>query len=157
MQGAFNQMGQQMGQMGYGGAPGTGKPTVRNPIMTLLIPAGLSVGGNIIATILVVASGIGELGYIGNLFGLAAFVIALMSVIKMTNELKAVTGNASFAWWPFIVPIYNLYWAVMLVPGEMAKAKQMRGIQKPPRGLVVYLFLFLYAFAADLNDIANGS
>ena len=153
MQGAFNQM----GQVGYGGAPGTGKPTVRNPIMTMLIPGGIIVAGNIIATILVMVSGIGELGFVGNLFFLVGAVLGLMSVIKMTNELKAVTGNASFAWWPAVVPGYNIYWSVMLVPGEMAKAKQMRGIQNPPRGLVVYLFLFLYAFAADLNDIANGS
>ena len=157
MQGAFNQMGQQMGQMGYGGAPGTGKPTVRNPYMTLLVPAAVIVAGNIIATILVMATGVGELAYVGNLFGLVGFVLALLSVIKMTNELKAVTANPSFPWWPFLVPFYDMYWMWILVPAEMAKAKQMRGIQKPPRSLVVYLFFFLYAYAADLNDIANGS
>jgi hypothetical protein len=38
----------------------------------------------------------------------------------------------------------------------MAKAKQMAGVQTPPRGIVVYIFFFLYALAADLNDIAKA-
>ena len=99
---------------------------------------------------------VGALGLIGNLFGLAGSVLAILSIIKMTNELKTVTGNASFAWWPVIIPFYGYYWMWVMVPAEMAKAKQMRGIQKPARGFVVYFFFFLYAYAADLNDIANG-
>jgi hypothetical protein len=144
--------------MGFAGPSATtGKPTVRNPVMTLLLPAGAMIVGNILATVLVMVTGIGELAYIGNLFGLVGFVLALLAVMKMTNELKAVTGNPSFPWWPFVVPVYGIYWMWILVPSEMAKAKQMRGIQKPPRGIVVYVFFFLYAFAADLNDIANAS
>jgi hypothetical protein len=38
----------------------------------------------------------------------------------------------------------------------MAKAKQIAGVQTPPRGIIVYVLLFLYAFAADLNDIAKA-
>ena len=51
--------------------------------------------------------------------------------------------------------MYNYYVMWILVPGEMAKAKQMAGVQQPARGIVVYLFFWLYAFAADLNDIAK--
>ena len=156
MQGAFGQMQQGMPGMGFGGAPGGAKPTVRNAVMTMLLPFGIIVVGNIIATILVMATDVAALGLIGNLFGLAGAVIYLMSLIKMTNELKTVTGNASFAWWPAIIPFYQYYWMWVMVPGEMAKAKQMRGIQKPARGFIVYFFFFLYAYAADLNDLANG-
>ncbi|MBX3260677.1 MAG: hypothetical protein KF782_13370 [Labilithrix sp.] len=152
MQGAFGQM----GQMGFGAAPGGAKPTVRNPVMTLLLPFGIIVVGNILATILVMVTEVGALGLIGNLFALAGGIVAILSIIKMTNELKTVTGNASFAWWPAIIPFYQYYWMWVMVPAEMAKAKQMRGIQKPPRGFVVYFFFFLYAYAADLNDIANS-
>jgi hypothetical protein len=38
----------------------------------------------------------------------------------------------------------------------MQKAKQMAGVQQPARGIVVYVFLWLYAAAADLNDIAKA-
>ena len=145
-----------MGIAGPVGAPGTGRPTVRNALMTFLIPVGLIVVGNILGTILVLASGIAELSYIGQLLSLAGAVLAIIAVVKMINELKAVTGNASFPWWPMFVPFYGMYWAWIMVPGEVAKAKQMRGIQNPPRGIVVYVFLFLYALAADLNDIANA-
>jgi hypothetical protein len=43
----------------------------------------------------------------------------------------------------------------ILVPQEMQKAKQMAGVQQPARGIVVYFFLWLYAAASDLNDIAK--
>ncbi len=144
------------GMPGFGQAPGGVRPTQRNAVMTMLIPFGIGFVGNIIATILVMVTEVAALGYIGNLFGLVAFVMALMSVMKMTNELKSVTGNAALAWWPFIVPFYNWYWMWVVIPGEMAKAKQMRGVQKPPRGFIVYFFFFLYAFAADLNDLAGA-
>jgi hypothetical protein len=160
MQGAFGQMQQGMQGMpgmGYGAAPGGTRPTQRNAVMTLLVPFIVMVVGSIVASILVAVTEVGALGLIGNLAVLAGYVMLLLSVIKMTNELKSVTGNTSLAWWPFIIPIYQLYWALILVPAEMAKAKQMRGIQKPARGLVVYLFLFPYAFAADLNDMAGAS
>lgn len=143
--------------MGLGPTAGGSKPTIRNPLMTLLLPIGVIVGGNILATILVVATDIGALSFIGSLTSLAGAVLALLAIVKMTNELNAVTGNASFAWWPAIIPFYQYYWMWVMVPAEMAKAKQMRGIQTPPRGFIVYFFLFLYAYAADLNDIAKAS
>ena len=162
MQGAFGQMGQGMqgamqGMPGFGGAPGAGgRPTVRNPIMTLLIPAVLPIIGQVLGGILVSVTDIGALGLVGALISLVGAVMGFISIVKMSNELKAVTGNPSFAWWPCLIPFYNYYWAWVMVPQEMAKAKQMRGVQQPPRGFIVYFFLFLYAFAADLNDIARA-
>jgi hypothetical protein len=43
----------------------------------------------------------------------------------------------------------------VLVPNEVAKAKQMVGAQAPTRNIVLYIFFWLYALAADLNDIAS--
>jgi hypothetical protein len=43
----------------------------------------------------------------------------------------------------------------ILIPGQVQKAKQMAGVQQPARGIVFYIFLFLYAFASDLNDLAR--
>jgi hypothetical protein len=145
-------------QQGFGGvgAPSGGRPTVRNALVVFLIPVAASVIGNIVASVLVSITEIGALALVGSLISLVGAVFALVSIIKMTNELKAVTGNAGFAWWPIFIPIYSIYWAWIMVPAEMAKAKQMRGVQTPPRGIVVYIFLFLYAFAADLNDIAKA-
>jgi hypothetical protein len=139
-----------------GPGAGGGRPTVRNPLMVLLIPILASVIGNIISSVLVSITEVGALALVGSIISLAGSIFALVSIIKMTNELKGVTGNSGFAWWPIFIPFYNIYWTWILVPQEMAKAKQMRGIQNPPRGIVVYIFLFLYAFAADLNDIAKA-
>ena len=43
----------------------------------------------------------------------------------------------------------------MVVAPEVSKAKQMLGVQQPTRSLVAYFFLFPYALASDLNDMAR--
>lgn len=84
---------------------------------------------------------------------LAGIGITYLSLISMVRELNAVSGSALVAWHLFI-PFYGIYWAAVLVPKEMAVAKQKAG-KSAPRGLVVYLVLFLYAFATDLDDLAT--
>ncbi len=146
--------------MGFGGGQGGGgRPSVRNPYLILLIPIVLcsivpsilgSVGAAIGDTMASIMSGL------GSLISLVGLVITIINIVKMTNELKAVTGNPGFAWWPIFIPCYNYYWMWVAVPQEMAKAKQMRGIQTPPRNFFIYFLFFLYAYAADLNDIAKA-
>jgi hypothetical protein len=75
--------------------------------------------------------------------------------IQMVGELKAVTQNASLAWWPVIVPIYQYYWAWFIIPAEVAKAKQLLGVQAPARPIVLYIFLWPFALASDLNDMVR--
>jgi hypothetical protein len=137
-------------------------PTKRNALMTFLMPMICFFGGAILATIMGIlagVTGVGALGLVGSLFYLVGFLGAaffgLSSTIKMVNELKSVTKNASFAWWPVLVPFYNYYWLWLMVPAEVKRAKQMMGVQAPPRGIVVYVFLWLYALASDINDMAR--
>jgi hypothetical protein len=136
-----------------GGAPG-GRPTVRNPIMVLLMPGIIVTAGVVVCNILamIISPFLGMLSIIP---AAAGGIMGLMSLIKMTNELKAVTGNQAFAWWPVLIPIYQLLWSFSILPQEVQKAKQMTGTQQPARSGIVYFFLTLYAFAADLNDIAK--
>ncbi len=75
--------------------------------------------------------------------------------MKMLGEINGVTKSGTLAWWQIFIPVYSYYVMWILVPGEMTKAKQMAGVQQPARGFVVYFFLWLYAAAADLNDIAK--
>jgi hypothetical protein len=83
-------------------------------------------------------------------------VLGFLAMFRMTAELNGVTRSNTVAWWQFLIPVYSIYVAWIVVPAEMAKAKQMVGVQQPPRGIVVYIFFWLYAFAADLNDIARA-
>jgi hypothetical protein len=178
MPGGYGQPQAPQPMMGYGQAPGaiqgpgvmgtlqsagnaTG-PTKRNALMTWLLPGIVMFGGIILATILGVvasATGVGALGLVGSLFYLVGVfgggIMYLLSAIKMSNELKAVTRNASFAWWPIFVPFYNYYWLWLVVPAEVTKAKQMMGVQQPTRSIVLYIFLWHYALASDLNDMAR--
>jgi hypothetical protein len=161
---AFGQM-----QQGFAGAAagmglqaGSGKPRVRNALMTFLMPLILVFGGQIFSVIVGILAVSLEipaliyLTYIGSLVCLAGAVIGLISVIRMLGEINGVTKSGTLAWWQLFIPIYSYYVMWIVVPAEMQKAKQMVGVQQPARGIVVYVFLWLYAAASDLNDIARA-
>jgi hypothetical protein len=124
----------------------------------MFLPWALLIGGNVVFGTLAGVLEIGALAGVGGLCSLAGFVLFLLGVMKATNDLNAVTGNTGFAWWPIFIPFYNYYWMWIMVPAEVARAKQMRGVQTPPRGFIMYFFpfLFLFAFGSDLNDIAQA-
>src|ERR1019366_7242325 len=160
--------GQQM-QQGFAGAAagmglqaGSGKPRVRNALMTFLMPLILVFGGQILSVIVGILAASLEvpalmyLTYIGSLVALAGVIIGLISVIRMLGEINSVTKSGTLAWWQVFIPIYSYYVMWIVVPGEMQKAKQMVGVQQPARAIVVYVFLWLYAAASDLNDIAKA-
>ena len=139
--------------LGRSPAAATG-PTRRNPLMVLLMPFAVLFGGSILCTILsILVSSV--FGFVQLLFVLGAGAWFLMLVIPMVNELRAVTQNQNLAWWPILVPFYNYYWAWLVIPQEVAKAKQMLGVQQPPRPIVLYIFLWPFALASDLNDMAR--
>jgi len=129
-------------------------PQQRNALMTWLPPFAVIFGGILLSTLLSLVSMIlGSLAYV--LFVLAGATWYLILAIQMANELKAVTHTPEFAWWPALVPFYNLYWAWMLVPQEVAKAKQMTGSRVPVRPIALYIFAWHFALASDLNDLAR--
>ncbi len=129
-------------------AAGPKAPTRRNALVTWLVP-----------TVFFLLA-----PPLGNFLGTTAFRLAPNAVIlvgfffmftatrDMIAELNAAAGS-SLTFWHLFIPVYGLYWAAVLVPKEVGVAKQKvnKGAQ---RGLVLYLFLFLYALASDLNDLA---
>jgi hypothetical protein len=129
------------------------KPKVRNPIMTLVLPIGLMVVGSILSSILGMIAGI--LALVGTLVVLAGWILGLIYAISMVRELHNYTQDPEFMWWWVFIPIYG---ALIKVPEQVTKAKAKAGILqvKPVRGIVLYLFLWLYALAGDLNDIAES-
>jgi hypothetical protein len=136
---------------------GTKGPTRRNALMTLLLPFAVIFGGTIVFTILAMlvtslASVFMGLQALCNLVGAGWFVYL---TIGMVNELKSVTQNASLAWWPIFIPFYSMYWAWFIIPAEVAKAKQLLGVQAAPRPIVLYIFLWPFALASDLNDMVR--
>jgi len=141
------------GTLPSGGVAGSG-PRRRNALMTFLLPFAVIFGGVVFCTILAMLIS-PMIGMLSMLFVLGGSAWYLIQAIQMTNEVKVVTGNQAFVWWPIIVPFFNLYWMLILVPQEVARAKQMRGVQAPVRPLIIYLFLWPYALASDLNDLAR--
>lgn len=147
-----------MAQVGNPMAPmvAGAKPTVRNPIMVLVIPLALIIGGSIIGTILGMI--VGVLGYLGTLISLVGMVYAMIQTVGMLRELGNYTQDTEFNWWWIFIPCLGIYFALMKVPEQVTKAKQKAGIEqmKPTRGLVLYLFVWPFALANDLNDIAQA-
>jgi hypothetical protein len=147
---------------GLGLQAGSSKPRMRNAVMTMVMPIVVIFAGQIVAVvagILASALGVpalGYLAYLGSLLCLAGAVIALISMIRMLAEINGVTKSGTLAWWQIFIPLYNYYVLWIVAPGEVQKAKQMVGVQQPARGIVVYVFFWLYAAAADLNDIARA-
>jgi hypothetical protein len=100
------------------------------------------------------------LALVGTLFyalgALAGGALGLIASIKMIGELNRVTGSSTVQWWHLLIPLYGYYVMWIVLPAEVTKAKQMVNAQQPTRGIVVYIFLWLYALAADLNDISKA-
>jgi hypothetical protein len=152
--GQFGQQAMGMVQAGMGAPMGPvgARPQRRNPIMTLLLPIGLQVLGNILAPIL--GSIEPMLAIVGSLVGMVGGILGLVFLIKMLLELKNFTGDPDFNWWFIFIPCLNIYFLWVKVPEQVTKAKQMAGVQAPTRSIIAYIFVGLYALAADLNDIA---
>jgi hypothetical protein len=130
-------------------------PTRRNALMTMLLPFAVILGGEIVFGILAALTGIYVLGLLGLLCALGGLAWFLVITIKMAGEIKAVTQNQGFAWWPILVPFYGMYWAWIVVPQEVAKAKQILRVQQSVRPIVVYIFLWHFALASDINDMVR--
>jgi hypothetical protein len=118
----------------------------------LLISWGIAVGLNIVGSVLVGATGVGILGMVFQLAALAGYGFIVMG---MANELKSFTNSSDLPTWMALVPLLQLYFFVAKLPAEVAKAKQMAGVQAPARSAVLYFFLPAFALPADLNDIAG--
>jgi hypothetical protein len=128
---------------------GTG-PRRRNALMTFLMPLVVIVAGIVASAVL--ATVLPPLAPLGGVIELVGSVWSLVLAIAMANEIKSVTRNDAFAWWLVLIPIYGLW---IRVPQEVARAKQILGVQQPPRSIVLYIFLPLFALASDVNDLVR--
>ena len=129
-------------------------PTRRNALLILLLPVAVIFGG-LILTILLGALVSWALAPLGSLVMVGGAVWSLLLAIQMVRELKSVTRSDQLAWWGLIVPVYNVYFMWLVVPQEVAKAKQLFGAREPPQSLILYIFLWPFALASDLNDLVR--
>jgi hypothetical protein len=128
-------------------------PTKRNALMTWLLPASVIFGGVVLSILLGFISA--GLSGIGSLVVLGGTAWSLLLAIKMVSELQTVTKSEALAWWPILVPFYNMYFMWLVVPQEVTKAKQMLGAGEPAQPLVLYVFLWHFALATDLNGLVR--
>jgi predicted transporter len=158
MQRGFEQAGVAMGL-----SPGALKPRVRNAVMTFLLPVIIALAAVVVGVVLGIAAALAQSVALGVL-GIAIYVVGMLvaavlgfvSVVRMLGELDGVTHSGAAPWWSMLIPIYSIYIALVVVPAEVTRAKQMLGVSEPTRNVLLYLFLFLYALAADLNDMAKA-
>jgi hypothetical protein len=133
------------------------RPTRRNPVMLLVLTYGLIIGGYVLSSLLamVLNYSLLWLAMLVQLVALVGAVLFLVYSILMLLELKRVTQDESFMWWLVFIPCANYYLLWWLTPLQVTKAKQMAGLNTPARNIVLYIFLFPFALAADLNELAG--
>lgn len=159
VQGAFGQMQQGLQGvpgMGFGGAPSGAKPTARNAFVVGLLPEIILM---IMPTIFGTIAGITEIyaiAYVGQLIDLAVVVWFLINMLRALDEMRNAAGNPTFPRWPIFIPVYQWIYFITMVPKEVQKAKQMRGMQPTSRHIVLYFFFPLFALQSDLNDMASA-
>jgi hypothetical protein len=137
---------------GFNAQPGAG-PAQRNAVKTLIVAyVVLLIAPSVLGTVL----GIIGLGALSGLAGLACFIVYGFLMKPLILEAQTAANNQDLKWWWQLVPILSIYFDVLKIPELITAAKTQRGIlqQKPTRTIVFYLFLFPYALALDLNDMA---
>ncbi|KYF65969.1 hypothetical protein BE15_03665 [Sorangium cellulosum] len=86
--------------------------------------------------------------------GMVCFVYAIWQLWAMLNELQQATKDPEFKPWYVFIPLLNYYFLWVKVPEQVTRAKQMAGSRNPQaEGIVLYIFLPLYALAKDLNEV----
>ena len=92
------------------------------------------------------------------IFSFVCCLYAIYAMWTMLNELQAYTEDQEFQPWMMFVPLLGIYFLLVKVPEQMAKAKQMAGSRVPQAsGIVMYIFLGPYALAKDLNEVWDPS
>ncbi|MBW2527517.1 MAG: hypothetical protein JRI23_25270, partial [Deltaproteobacteria bacterium] len=129
------------------------RPKRRNPILTLVIPFALIIGGQVLGGILGAIEPM--LAMVGSLVALVGSIYAFVLIIMMLLEVKKVTQDDSFMWWLVFIPCANYYLLWILLPKQIDKAKQMAGLQTTSKGIIMYIILLLWALPADLNELAE--
>ncbi len=83
-------------------------------------------------------------------------IYGLIQIFSMIGELKAYLQKDEIQAWHVLIPYYNIYWLWVKVPKWVGEAKQKAGCADPnPSGIVLYIFVGLYALANDLNQVWN--
>jgi hypothetical protein len=112
-----------MGGMGGGGGMAGPKGQNRNPVMTLIL-------------------------------GMVCCLYAIWQAWSMLNELQQFTRDDDFKPWYMFIPMLNYYFLWVKVPEQVTKAKQMAGSRvQQSSGIVLYIFLPMYALSKDLNEV----
>jgi hypothetical protein len=87
--------------------------------------------------------------------GLGVLALAVwwtVGAARLVRELRS--AGAEVYWQGLLIPFFATYFRTVIVPREMGKAKQRRGVAKARRSRWRYVFLWGSALSADLNDLA---
>ncbi len=138
-------------QQGFGPAsasPG-GRPRVRNAFVVGFLWIIIGVVSNAVFVTLANVLEVGFIALLGQLVFFACWIWSMINWMGMIKEVKAI--NPEVQWWPIFIPILIPF----LVTPQIAKAKQMMGIQVPARNMFLYWVFPQFALAKDVNDMAG--
>jgi hypothetical protein len=142
---------------GFGGpmmGPGAGGPRPKKrPVQVMLILSLCGIIGNVLSQVGANA-GIGALAGLGSLISLGGLVGGIFTILQLI-DLKNYTNDPEFNWWFIFIPCVNLWFLWSKVPMQVAKARQMAGVNPVTKPAFQYFFLAAWALASDLEEISQ--
>jgi len=143
---------------GFGGGPGFGGPVPgagprpkKRSVQLMLILSLCGIIGNAVSR---AGGDIEILGVIGGLISLGGLVAFVFTVIQLL-ELKAFTNDPDFSWWMCFICCVNLWFFWAKVPPQVARARQMAGLNPVTKSPWAYVFLSTWALASDLEELSQ--
>jgi hypothetical protein len=153
-QGAFGPM--QLAAVPYAGATGAVRPTARNAFVCGVLPLLVAFAGTTVFALLAALLEVGPLVLVAQAIQLGCSIWFLFNMMRGLHEMRSAAQNTRFPRWPVFIPIYSIIYWVSMVPAEVRKAKQMRGVAPTSRNIALYFLFPVVALQGDLNDLAGA-
>jgi hypothetical protein len=143
-------------QPAFGATGGTSRPTTRNAFVVGVLPLIIAFFGTVVCVGLSALLDAGVFVFLAQLVQLGCTIWFLISMMKGLRELRSAANNLAFPRWPVFMPVYNIIYWVTMVPAEVKRAKQLRGLPPTTSHVALYFLFPVLALQSDLNDLARA-
>lgn len=132
----------------------TGRPRARNAFAIGLAPPLIGFCGPIVFNVTASILDLYVITLVGSLVQWASIVAFFVFAMRALDDLRRAGDRPALSRWPIFVPLYNIYYWCVVVPGEVREAKKRRGMRMSTSRGGLYFFFPLLALQSDLNDLA---
>jgi hypothetical protein len=132
------------------------RPTKRNAFVVGILPLILAFVGTGVFVALSIVLDAGVFVFFAQLSQLGSAIWFLVTMMKGLHELRSAANSIAFPRWPVFIPVYNIIYWISMVPTEVKRAKQLRGLPPTTSHIALYFLFPVFALQSDLNDLARA-